>query len=127
MKRAFLPGLLLIVNLAAAPAALPAEGMAKAGDWPQWRGPDRDDRSEEHTSELQSLRHLVCRLLLEKKKHNNQTHPGRRNHILSALFSSLNLPQSQTACVDRHHPPALHTYVQECAHIPHGTDIGTLP
>src|SRR5947199_8417393 len=29
------------------------------------------DRSEEHTSELQSLRHLVCRLLLEKKKHIN--------------------------------------------------------
>src|SRR5437899_1699046 len=28
-------------------------------------------RSEEHTSELQSLRHLVCRLLLEKKKTNN--------------------------------------------------------
>src|SRR5438045_9401354 len=27
-----------------------------------------DGRSEEHTSELQSLRHLVCRLLLEKKK-----------------------------------------------------------
>src|SRR5437899_7351033 len=26
------------------------------------------NRSEEHTSELQSLRHLVCRLLLEKKK-----------------------------------------------------------
>src|SRR5205814_7242391 len=30
---------------------------------------DRPGRSEEHTSELQSLRHLVCRLLLEKKKH----------------------------------------------------------
>src|SRR5258705_9758220 len=31
--------------------------------------PDRAlERSEEHTSELQSLRHLVCRLLLEKKK-----------------------------------------------------------
>src|SRR5258705_5612630 len=29
---------------------------------------DHEDRSEEHTSELQSLRHLVCRLLLEKKK-----------------------------------------------------------
>src|SRR5262245_63298857 len=28
----------------------------------------RTSRSEEHTSELQSLRHLVCRLLLEKKK-----------------------------------------------------------
>src|SRR5947199_5251559 len=30
-------------------------------------------RSEEHTSELQSLRHLVCRLLLEKKKKNKIT------------------------------------------------------
>src|SRR2546423_10515874 len=28
----------------------------------------RDQRSEEHTSELQSLAYLVCRLLLEKKK-----------------------------------------------------------
>src|SRR5436853_3381448 len=32
------------------------------------RGPAYEPRSEEHTSELQSLRHLVCRLLLEKKK-----------------------------------------------------------
>src|SRR5262245_62450108 len=31
-------------------------------------GLHRAGRSEEHTSELQSLRHLVCRLLLEKKK-----------------------------------------------------------
>src|SRR5438045_5152503 len=31
------------------------------------------DRSEEHTSELQSLRHLVCRLLLEKKKTQTNT------------------------------------------------------
>src|SRR2546429_5761081 len=30
-------------------------------------------RSEEHTSELQSRLHLVCRLLLEKKKHTNST------------------------------------------------------
>src|ERR1035441_6345918 len=30
-------------------------------------------RSEEHTSELQSLRHLVCRLLLEKKKETQST------------------------------------------------------
>src|SRR2546422_2194019 len=29
---------------------------------------DQDERSEEHTSELQSRLHLVCRLLLEKKK-----------------------------------------------------------
>src|SRR5258708_12620640 len=34
----------------------------------------RDDRSEEHTSELQSPDHLVCRLLLEKKKKNKTTH-----------------------------------------------------
>src|SRR4051794_41236288 len=32
--------------------------------------PVREDRSEEHTSELQSPVHLVCRLLLEKKKKN---------------------------------------------------------
>src|SRR5258705_6439727 len=35
-----------------------------------------DFRSEEHTSELQSLRHLVCRLLLEKKKNNTQYSPA---------------------------------------------------
>src|ERR1039458_10552633 len=38
-------------------------------------------RSEEHTSELQSLRHLVCRLLLEKKKikkHHSPTRPRPR-------------------------------------------------
>src|SRR5207244_12090428 len=32
------------------------------------RGPPASSRSEEHTSELQSPDHLVCRLLLEKKK-----------------------------------------------------------
>src|ERR1035438_10731278 len=35
-------------------------------------------RSEEHTSELQSLRHLVCRLLLEKKKKTNQQRSSSR-------------------------------------------------
>src|SRR5258705_7520772 len=33
---------------------------------------DNVSRSEEHTSELQSLRHLVCRLLLEKKKKDSE-------------------------------------------------------
>src|SRR2546430_5660549 len=32
-------------------------------------------RSEEHTSELQSQSNLVCRLLLEKKKHKSRTRP----------------------------------------------------
>src|SRR6266496_4065201 len=48
---------------------------------PRWRGPAahsrpgesrRGCRSEEHTSELQSRRDLVCRLLLEKKKKNKK-------------------------------------------------------
>src|SRR5205823_12695240 len=34
-------------------------------------------RSEEHTSELQSLAYLVCRLLLEKKKHITIHHPHK--------------------------------------------------
>src|SRR5205823_13600745 len=34
----------------------------------------KNRRSEEHTSELQSLAYLVCRLLLEKKKKKNKTH-----------------------------------------------------
>src|SRR3989442_8897548 len=35
------------------------------------QAPVQDARSEEHTSELQSRPHLVCRLLLEKKKNKN--------------------------------------------------------
>src|SRR5258705_8421354 len=41
-------------------------------------------RSEEHTSELQSLRHLVCRLLLEKKK-------MRRTKSLKSPMSDLRI------------------------------------
>src|SRR3712207_8140949 len=47
---------------------------AGRGEWPstrlyrsKWRA-KTPDRSEEHTSELQSRQYLVCRLLLEKKK-----------------------------------------------------------
>src|SRR5438045_5871771 len=38
-------------------------------------------RSEEHTSELQSLRHLVCRLLLEKKKKVKTTQKHKTTYI----------------------------------------------
>jgi len=48
------------------------------GDW----------RSEEHTSELQSLRHLVCRLLLEKKKQKIILQEAHRTH-LTTNFSSM--------------------------------------
>src|ERR1039458_6606304 len=41
-------------------------------------------RSEEHTSELQSLRHLVCRLLLEKKQQRMPTPSVAPLHLLPA-------------------------------------------
>src|SRR2546425_1404421 len=49
-------------------------------------------RSEEHTSELQSLAYLVCRLLLEKKKKKRET--SRTHHI--------NVRSLNSACVDQH-------------------------
>src|SRR6266487_7164357 len=52
------------------PASLPAPRDC-------WRGP----RSEEHTSELQSPVHLVCRLLLEKKKHTNKLYLEYKDNI----------------------------------------------
>src|SRR5262249_61904478 len=59
---------------------------------------DRFDilRSEEHTSELQSLTNLVCRLLLEKKKKtNNTTHPNvsqKRRTVISTPLWSTKMP-----------------------------------
>src|ERR1035441_10868480 len=47
-------------------------------------------RSEEHTSELQSLRHLVCRLLLEKKKKKEQNRTQWHTPLLM-LTSALEL------------------------------------
>src|SRR5712675_3424322 len=48
---------------------------------------DRDDlRSEEHTSELQSRLHLVCRLLLEKKKNRYAT--ADNNHKKQRLHNT---------------------------------------
>src|SRR2546422_6385402 len=46
--------------------------------------PAGDRRSEEHTSELQSRLHLVCRLLLEKKKNKDRrrTHPRQKCDLL---------------------------------------------
>src|SRR5690349_24121901 len=48
--------------------ALALFGMCGRGGW----NGQEDVRSEEHTSELQSRRDLVCRLLLEKKKRENR-------------------------------------------------------
>src|SRR2546425_3633189 len=56
--------------------------------WMDGRGISKNDlqcfcaqRSEEHTSELQSLAYLVCRLLLEKKKEKEQTTTSYNTHI----------------------------------------------
>src|SRR2546422_1830100 len=46
----------------------------------------RTTRSEEHTSELQSRLHLVCRLLLEKKKkHKTTSRPHEHRHIAANM------------------------------------------
>src|SRR3712207_7940763 len=58
-------------------------------EWPAWppaptgHGASRP-RSEEHTSELQSRQYLVCRLLLEKKKHDDRDCPQRTSHTAVA-------------------------------------------
>src|SRR2546422_8154562 len=44
-------------------------------------GPRAGQRSEEHTSELQSRLHLVCRLLLEKKKKNKESRNVCIRHV----------------------------------------------
>src|ERR1035441_7278301 len=46
-------------------------------------------RSEEHTSELQSLRHLVCRLLLEKKGKEGSKRSSRRSSELASAVSAI--------------------------------------
>src|SRR5438552_5278393 len=45
------------------------------------------ERSEEHTSELQSPDHLVCRLLLEKKKKNNKKKKKTKNKKKNARLT----------------------------------------
>src|SRR6476659_11208776 len=47
-------------------------------------------RSEEHTSELQSLRHLVCRLLIEKKKKNRIYHTTEKQKLQKKKTNTTN-------------------------------------
>src|SRR2546422_5247881 len=56
-------------------------------------GVGRRRRSEEHTSELQSRLHLVCRLLLEKKKKKQTNNPARQpktHHCENPVASTTN-------------------------------------
>src|ERR1039458_2684426 len=53
-------------------------------------------RSEEHTSELQSLRHLVCRLLLEKKNHpDTKPRPSPDRQATPSAVSRRALPRTR--------------------------------
>src|SRR2546422_7561949 len=55
-------------------------------------------RSEEHTSELQSRLHLVCRLLLEKKKKKKQTHKYQSKlHISQDMKSETHYARDTTS------------------------------
>src|SRR2546430_6550629 len=72
-----------------------ARGKGLQGDGSGAQERRADDRSEEHTSELQSQSNLVCRLLLEKKKYKRtpstssptppSSHPSRMHAISHAL------------------------------------------
>src|SRR5262245_64511075 len=63
----------------------PPPGTATAPGLRSLRTAAPRGRSEEHTSELQSLRHLVCRLLLEKKKKKKNTTDLKLTQTYSTL------------------------------------------
>src|SRR5207302_9650549 len=78
LASAFGIGLLLVVVLwspwrkSAQPAPVRRTTIELGGDVPLYPYTAPMLRSEEHTSELQSRENLVCRLLLEKKKHQDE-------------------------------------------------------
>src|SRR2546429_3638058 len=74
----------------------------RTASWPPQCGMPR--RSEEHTSELQSRLHLVCRLLLEKKKNTGGHYDTRRTHLT---------PRASTRTRRSHL-----TYLQACFPLP---------
>src|SRR5437763_3818055 len=68
--------------------ALPIYGSrlrGRGGKSRRGRGGDRQPRSEEHTSELQSPMYIVCRLLLEKKKTTADKRPTRQFRTARAI------------------------------------------
>src|SRR5437867_7553688 len=73
---------------------------------PDLLGPaPRGERSEEHTSELQSPYDLVCRLLLEKKKTNKRHFPPSPPSHRSVRFSTLSSTGSRRcARLSQSHP-----------------------
>src|SRR5262249_284839 len=93
------------------PLGLPPEGRLAVARWlyppESWLdeellGRVEPARSEEHTSELQSLTNLVCRLLLQKKKHHTSSHT---THSLS-LHPTVRAPDPRRPCCGAR-PPSL--------------------
>src|SRR3989441_2951393 len=82
---------------------------------------ERAPRSEEHTSELQSLAYLVCRLLLEKKKNvrvvgveRPETDVPGRVERLASLYD----PRDRHALPRRHRPPSFDALVLDHVRAP---------
>src|SRR6266581_1713196 len=69
----------------------PERGLLAAGQARDRGPPVSRPRSEEHTSELQSPVHLVCRLLLEKKK---------TGHLVFSTLHTNDAPRSITQLID---------------------------
>src|SRR2546429_2961455 len=82
-------------------------------------------RSEEHTSELQSRLHLVCRLLLEKKK-NTTTHSSRTKFLHTfkihsrSIVTTLTLVHPTLLAYILSYPslPSLYTHLFPCSFPP---------
>src|SRR5438093_9290287 len=68
-------------------SAICARGSGRTACRPEPR-PVADGRSEEHTSELQSLTNLVCRLLLEKKKKKQDPQTTRPKHTTQPYYNT---------------------------------------
>src|ERR1019366_10297945 len=78
----------IALNMGTASGDMAARNSARLRDLDIWYhsaiwppSSKRANRSEEHTSELQSLTNLVCRLLLEKKNTNITTPASHKFHI----------------------------------------------
>src|SRR2546429_6965674 len=95
-KSTLFPYTTLFRSLGRIPGARRSEVRAAPALTARHRGDSTRDRSEEHTSELQSRLHLVCRLLLEKKK--------TKRHLRVHAHANLGRPPRYALCTC-----ALHT------------------
>src|SRR2546422_8157167 len=73
-------------------AVSPALSPPAISSCPRWK-----QRSEEHTSELQSRLHLVCRLLLEKENTERPPAPNKREHFRTRSEPA-RLPPAEITC-----------------------------